>query len=73
MIGAVGLGDGGAGHGVLDVGRAGLRALVEEADFALCIRGLELDPGAGPCCLERAVVKPGLSLHSLQLWPQFEK
>ena len=33
MIGAVGLDDGEIGHGVLDVGRAGLRALVEKADL----------------------------------------
>ena len=59
MIGAAGLDDGGAGHGALDVGRPGPWALAEEADLALCTRGLRLDPGAGPCCAGRAVVKPG--------------
>ena len=59
MIGTVGLDDGEIGHDVLGVGRVGLRALAEEADLALCIRGLELDPGVGPCGVERPVVKPG--------------
>ena len=40
MIGAAGLDDGEIGHDVLGVDRVGLRALVEEVDLALCIRGL---------------------------------
>ena len=56
MIGLIGLDDGEICHDVLDVDRVGLRILIEDVNFALCIGHLELDPGIDSGSLKHTMV-----------------
>ena len=56
MIGLIGLDDGEICHDVLDVDRVGLRILIEDVNLALCIGGLELDPGIDSGSLKYTMV-----------------